>query len=902
MSSQALEEEPSNAVNEAFKTRLVNDVFGKDNHGKVQMEKIVMLIWIFRDDPSVVKFMAHFVAKFAGSRDVFAGIEFYLPQVAHMLIHLDVDWDEAILEQFALVVAQQSLHFALQLNWILQGAIEDYEPELPNGTPNPGYNAPSYNRCILLLRNIERTVVYGRPRSQELQRLLDTGKITKSELDILELHDRRYNANQIQEMSTEDGAEAEPTFGGELLYKRKVRTSCYKPKPWKTRYFCIQNTMLHCFNTKGGKLVRSMPLENALVGDVEKGKYRHMFFVENRAFHFIIRANSSKEKNRWMNALREEAKALDLFQQTEEFLQGLSPAQRARFEFFRNERDFCRDVCGIAEDLRFHDRDTRKAMAPTLVKDLPIASRVYVPLCNSTGIWRRVDQSIPTEVKVFNTKERCPILMNFVSRRGEFNHSKDHPELNDVNLGVAEYLHLTFDVADQKNLGVSGHGDDIMQVIQEEQQQNDDDSMEISSSTHASLWHDEGNIQAWNNQDTDNSNIRHTEDNQRVQKFLNQNLRKMPKKLANRIVNRRMTKVNSEVLGRSTAMLESVPIIGEERRNIDDDEDSVVSVEHSSAVSNRHSLLPKSGTKIDGTSFAKATKIICDIDWAQRTADMLRPYSEGEGVVEVSSMIVKSNDDLRQEVFVMQMIHYYKSVFAKAKLDVWLKTYRILSISKDTGMIETLQDATSINDLKKSSDYPAVGGLRAYFEQVYGTGASFKEAQRNFMKSLAGYSLVSYLLGLKDRHNGNIMITNLGQLIFIDFGFAMGMAPGHEFSFERANFKLTKEYVDLLDGWNSPLFQEFRALFVEGIKEARKNSLIALGLVEIMMYKSNYPCFSGWRYGNGIALKKFKQRLLLSVPDAQVAAKAQRLIDQAYNHDGTNLYDKFQKWSNGIAI
>lgn len=31
--------------------------------GKVQMEKVVMLIWQFRDDANVIQFMAQFVAK-----------------------------------------------------------------------------------------------------------------------------------------------------------------------------------------------------------------------------------------------------------------------------------------------------------------------------------------------------------------------------------------------------------------------------------------------------------------------------------------------------------------------------------------------------------------------------------------------------------------------------------------------------------------------------------------------------------------------------------------------------------------------------------------------------------------------------------------------------------------------
>jgi len=87
---------------------------------------------------------------------------------------------------------------------------------------------------------------------------------------------------------------------------------------------------------------------------------------------------------------------------------------------------------------------------------------------------------------------------------------------------------------------------------------------------------------------------------------------------------------------------------------------------------------------------------------------------DNEASTEVCGVMIKSNDDLRQEVFVMQMIHFYKSVFAKASLPIWLKTYRILSTSKDTGMIEFLSDATSIDSLKKSENYPSEGGLRKY--------------------------------------------------------------------------------------------------------------------------------------------------------------------------------------------
>jgi len=309
-------------------------------------------------------------------------------------------------------------------------------------------------------------------------------------------------------------------------------------------------------------------------------------------------------------------------------------------------------------------------------------------------------------------------------------------------------------------------------------------------------------------------------------------------------------------------------------------------------------------------SLVRASSIVCGGEqWTQKTERLLREsYEEGlmdsEACTEVVRFIIKSNDDLRQEVFVMQLIHFYKSVFAKASLPIWLRTYRILSTSKDTGLLEFLTDTISIDGLKKSRSFPKQGGLKAYFVMVYGppTSESFKAAQRNFMLSLVGYSLVSYLLGLKDRHNGNIMIDVRGRLIFIDFGFAMGMAPGHEFSFEWPPFKLTQDYLDVMGGQKSKCFTEFKRLFVDGFMAARENSQIAVGLVEIMMYKSNYPCFSGSRYGGNSAIINFQHRLMLKTPEKHVKRKALALIEKSINSNGTWLYDKFQYMTNGYAI
>lgn len=76
------------------------------------------------------------------------------------------------------------------------------------------------------------------------------------------------------------------------------------------------------------------------------------------------------------------------------------------------------------------------------------------------------------------------------------------------------------------------------------------------------------------------------------------------------------------------------------------------------------------------------------------------------------------------------------------------------------------------------------------------------------MDTLIGYSLVTYFMQVKDRHNGNIMVRRDGSIIHIDFGFFMSNAPGKGVELEKkVAFKMTNEYIDILGGLESKEFQ-----------------------------------------------------------------------------------------------
>jgi|LauGreDrversion4_2_1035121.scaffolds.fasta_scaffold500787_2 phosphatidylinositol 4-kinase len=69
----------------------------------------------------------------------------------------------------------------------------------------------------------------------------------------------------------------------------------------------------------------------------------------------------------------------------------------------------------------------------------------------------------------------------------------------------------------------------------------------------------------------------------------------------------------------------------------------------------------------------------------------------------LKTMIVKANDDLRQENLAMQLMKRLQGIFEDAGLknSIYLRPYEIFITSSNSGMIEFIPDTTSIDALKK---------------------------------------------------------------------------------------------------------------------------------------------------------------------------------------------------------
>ena len=257
----------------------------------------------------------------------------------------------------------------------------------------------------------------------------------------------------------------------------------------------------------------------------------------------------------------------------------------------------------------------------------------------------------------------------------------------------------------------------------------------------------------------------------------------------------------------------------------------------------------------------------------------------------VKCFIAKANDDMVQEMFALQLIKKFEEIFKS--VDIFVKSYEVIITSSTSGLIEFLNNSDSIDGILKN--IPKNWDLNKFFRSYF-TGEKFKIAQKNFANSLAGFCLLSYYLDIKDRHNGNIMINSEGRIMHIDFGFLLGTSPKN-LGFERAQFKLVKSYVDILDGFDGEMFKHFKAQMVRGLIESKKYFRIISTMIMIMSH-TNMPCLAGQNIDT--LIDNLNKKFLFGYSKEQVEKYVDEMIYNNYENFWTRKYDQFQYWTNGI--
>jgi hypothetical protein len=208
-------------------------------------------------------------------------------------------------------------------------------------------------------------------------------------------------------------------------------------------------------------------------------------------------------------------------------------------------------------------------------------------------------------------------------------------------------------------------------------------------------------------------------------------------------------------------------------------------------------------------------------------------------------VIFKAGDDIRQDSLTLQLLSIMFNLWRQAGMNVHMKIYGCVSCGDMNGFIEVVQNSDTIANI--TNDY---GGSKAVFSEKplsvwlkdkNKNESDWKTVVDNFARSTSAYCVATYVLGIGDRHNDNIMLQECGDLFHIDFGHFLGNYKKKlNIKRENAPFVFTNMYYyvlvgDLKNEKDSEAYTLFKKLCCEAFTIIRKNGDLIMNLLRLML-------------------------------------------------------------------
>ena len=202
--------------------------------------------------------------------------------------------------------------------------------------------------------------------------------------------------------------------------------------------------------------------------------------------------------------------------------------------------------------------------------------------------------------------------------------------------------------------------------------------------------------------------------------------------------------------------------------------------------------------------------------------------------------MLKCGDDLRMDMVTLQLFQAMQTIWFDNGLKVKMSLYKVLCTGYMQGMLEMVTNSETLANIHVQEG----GAIKQLFVMASVLNwidknckiVSPAEAKENFLISNVAYCLATFVLGVGDRHNDNIMMKKNGELFHIDFGHFLG-----HFKYkmgikrERAPFVFTRQFQYVLGGDDSPLFKSFKEKLNKGYSILRKNKDVLVTLLRMLL-------------------------------------------------------------------
>eukprot|EP01018_Ginkgo_biloba_P009326 Gb_01861 [translate_table: standard] len=250
-------------------------------------------------------------------------------------------------------------------------------------------------------------------------------------------------------------------------------------------------------------------------------------------------------------------------------------------------------------------------------------------------------------------------------------------------------------------------------------------------------------------------------------------------------------------------------------------------------------------------------------------------------------VMFKKGDDIRQDQLVIQMVSLMDRLLKLENLDLQLTPYRVLATGQDEGMLEFIP-STSLAQIL-SEQRSIVNYLQQYHPDENGPFGITATCLETFIKSCAGYCVITYILGVGDRHLDNLLLRDDGRLFHVDFGFILGRDP-KPFP---PPMKLCKEMVEAMGGAESQYYGRFKSYCCEAYNILRKSSNLILNLFHLMAGASIPDIASDPEKG----ILKLQEKFRLDLDDEESVQFFQTLINDSVSALFPQMVETIHRWA-----
>ncbi|XP_068622443.1 phosphatidylinositol 3-kinase catalytic subunit type 3 [Battus philenor] len=249
--------------------------------------------------------------------------------------------------------------------------------------------------------------------------------------------------------------------------------------------------------------------------------------------------------------------------------------------------------------------------------------------------------------------------------------------------------------------------------------------------------------------------------------------------------------------------------------------------------------------------------------------------------------IFKHGDDLRQDQLILQMITLMDKLLRRENLDLKLTPYKVLATSSRHGFLQFVESVTVAEALATE------GSIQNFLRKHNpAEGAPYgirSDAMDTYVRSCAGYCVITYLLGVGDRHLDNLLLRRCGALFHIDFGYILGRDPKPL----PPPMKLSREMVEAMGGVHADHYHEFRKLCYTAFLHLRRHANLMLNLFSLMV-DASVPDIA---LEPDKAVKKVQDKLRLDLGDEEAVHYFQNLLDMSVTAVMAVLVEQFHKFA-----